>query len=229
MEDLKIASWFTYNDYYKGSLDNLEIWNKGSIQFVSENKIDLYDSKGVFYKTEVNKKYIDKNSDVRIDNLINERSEIIQIDYDFYLIPTSCRLALKDNRIKTKHMLIDYGLKGFDLDYKNAIQEVNHYTLKRTKYKTQRPLEICFNDIYRFNTKSFMNFNYKKYIENYNIALKKYPSHKDSLYYLKEINLNIICDFYEIDIDVLKKQNFNRFRYAIKALNNKITNKKINN
>jgi len=229
MTSLEVSSWFTYNDYYKGNLDCLEIWNKGNVSFVEKKHINLYDSEGNFYKNEIIKTYIDKESDIRIDSIINERQEIIQLDYDFYLIPTSCRLSLKENRIKTKRMLINYGLKGFDLDYKNAITEFNHYTLKRTKYKTQRPLEICFNDVYRFNTKSFMNFDYKKYIENYNIALEKYPNYKDSLHYLKEMNLNIICDFYEIDIEILKNPKFNRFKYAIKALNNKITNKKINN
>jgi len=228
MTTLKLDSWFTYNNYYKGDLDNLQIWNKGLASYKQTKIIDLFDYEGNFYKKEYVDKIIDSEIDLRIDELQRFKKTIVQIDYDFHLVSIPERLQLQDGRNQLKILFSNYGIKGFN-SYSNNYIEYYNKLYKKNSYEVYKPIEISFCTESRLNTKSFMNFNYKKYIENYKKALKTHPEHEGELNYLKQINLNIICDFYKIDISVLKNKNFNRFKHAIKVLNNKITNKKFNN
>jgi hypothetical protein len=226
-----INSYSTNNFYYKGDvndLSNLEIWNNGDIDFVKNSEIKLYDDKGNFYKKECIYSYKTEKGDVKaLRNHIE--FTLIQYNYDFYLIPITERHSLSSGRSKTEHLLSEFGIKGFDkCFYKRAYKELHHYSYGRTKYEVSRPLEVCYAEVYRFNTREFIDFSSKKYLENYNNALKKYPLWERELLYLKETNLNIICDFYGMERTVLEKDKFDRLTYSIKALNKKINNK-INN
>lgn len=221
--NLEVSSWYTYNNYFKGDLSDLQIWNKGDISFVEKKVIPLHLSNGEFYKNEIEKKYITKKADIRVDVHSCEGKAIIQIDYDFYLVPIAERLSIIDGRDKLKSLLKDYGLVGFTT-YKSFYREIHHYSFERTKYDVDRPIEICFCEEHRANTKKFMEFNYNEYIENYNKALIKYPNHKKTLDHLKFMNINIICDFYMITEKELSSNKFDRLKHAIKVLHKKITN-----
>lgn len=218
---MKVHSYFNYNNYFKGSLDNLEIWNKGDINYYIENEIPLYTKKGVFYKNEYERTYLMKKDNIKIDPYYKR---IIQIDYKFYLIPVAERLEIQDGRLQLILMLIDYGIKGLKFIH-SYLQEDRHYSYKRMKYIVDRPLEVCFYDEYRLNTSSFINFSYDEYIKNYKKALINYPDYKDEIDRLKIINTHIICDFYGITEKQLSHKNFNRFEHAMKVLNKKIYQK----
>ena len=217
-----VSHYSISNIFYKGDLDNLELWNKGEICFYKYNNIDLFTKDGIFYKTLSEKELKNEISEVKIKK---EQSEIIQIDYNFYLIPVSERHSLQDGRYRTISLLEKLGIKGFENTWQTPYFEKYSNTIRKRVYEVSRPLEICFNKEHRYNTKSFINFDYKKYIKNYNNALIKYPERKDTLFYLKEINLDMICGFYCIDRKLLENNRFNRLTHAIKILNNKINNK----
>jgi hypothetical protein len=219
--DLELSHWFTYNNYLKGNLDNLTLNNKGKISFRSVKQIELYDSNGKFYKNEYEYTYVDKDDDIEIKPY---GKTIVQIDYDFYLVPIPERLQIQEGRFLLTSLLIKYGIKGIRECWQNFLIEENHYSFPRTMYKVERPLEIMFSDEYRLNTKSFMNFNYDNYILNYEKALTKYPNFKKEIDYLKKINIEIICDFYKVTEKQLKSKRFDRLTHAIKILNYKINN-----
>jgi hypothetical protein len=225
--DWEVCSYNSSNHYYKGDINNLndiEIWNKGDIDFINISYIKLYDENGNFYKSEQVRKIKTENADLKVKRGCIEYT-IIQYNYDFFLIPVTERHTTKSGRDKTERHLIAFGIKGFPKYQQKPYREFNHYSYNRTKYEVDRPFEFCYYDVYRFNTKSFMEFSSKKYLQNYNNALKKYPEWKKELIYLKETNLNIIADFYGMERTVLEKDNFNRLTYSIKALNKKINNK----
>ncbi len=222
MKDLELSSWFTYNNYLKGNLDNLTLNNKGTLSYKSVKKIELYDSSGNFYKNEYEYTYTNKEDDIEIKPYCRT---IVQIDYDFYLVPIPERLQIQQGRQMLVSLLIRYGIKGIKQCWQKFLYEKNHYSFTRRMFDVERPLEIMFCDEYRLNTKSFINFNYDEYILNYENALKKYPNFKDELDYLKKINIEIICDFYGVSEKQLKSKRFDRLTHAIRVLNNKINNK----
>lgn len=218
--DFDIHSWFTYNNYFKGNLDDLKLRNKGMISFYKTKIIPLYKNDGEFYKNEHEREFISKTDDIEIKPAYKE---IVQIDYKFYLVPVPERLEIQEGRSQLERLFINYGITG--LKYiRTFLQEKRHYTQHRVMYEVERPLEIYSRDEYRLNTKSFINFNYHNYIENYEQALIKYPDYKNEIDRLKNLNINIICDFYMITEKQLKHKNFNRLEHAIRVLNKKINN-----
>jgi len=224
--DWYISSWYTYNNFYKGNLDKLELWNKGTVDLKKQTKIELYDKDGNFYKNDYK---IDYKKD-ECEFILEKRHfqyRIIQINYDFYKIPIPERHQIKEGRTQTKNLLIKFGIKGFH-KYKDVLFYEEFDRLKQKLcYVVNYPIENVFCDVCIRNTKSFINFDYQIYIDNYEKALKEYPEHKDEIEFLKYENLKIICDFYDINIDVLQKKKFDRLKYAIRLLNKKI-NTKIN-
>lgn len=218
-------SWSTSQEYYKGDLENLEIWVKGDVRLICYKKINLFDENGVFFKTELTSKVKDEFLDIRVDNRLTKK-EVIQVDYNFYLIPVSERHSLASGREKTFQMLKDFKIKGFErYGYSSDINIEHSWKFEREKYTINRPLEICFKDEYRFNTLSFMEFSYKKYIKNYEDFIIKNPVWENEALQLKRTNLFIILDFYDVSLKVLSRNNFDRLKYAIRALNIKINNK----
>lgn len=220
---LEIHSWFTYNNYFKGSLDNLEIWNNGEITFFETKIIDLYDCKGNFYKKEESKVFYNLKKNINISKYCTLKKQIIQIDYDFYLVPITERLNIQDGRNKLKNLLKNYGITGLN-NYRGYFRRKYHYTYKKPRYEVERPIEVVFLEEHRTNTKKFIEFNYDKYISNYKKALLKFPDYKDEINYLKDINISVICDFYDIEEKELKRKDFDRLKHAIKILNRKINN-----
>jgi len=216
---MEVYSYFTYNNFYKGDLNKLELFNKGLIMFKETKALDLFDKDGNFYKTHYEEKIINKESEIQIRH---DSLRIVQIDYQFYLVPVPERLTIIDGRSQLKEMLSKYGISGFS--FNTYFYEKHHYKFKRRMYEVFRPIEFCFCNEVRKNTKSFVDFEYKNYEENYKNALKKYPNNKDEIERLFSKNLNLICDFYEIDISILKAKNFDRLKHAIKILNKKINN-----
>lgn len=221
--NLEVSNWFKYNNYFKGNLNDLQIWNKGDIVFIEKKEIPLYDAKGNFYKNEKQYNYITKKTDIRVDIYSSYGKVIIQNDYDFYLVPICERLSIIDGRNELKNLLINYGINGFHT-YKDFFKRVYHYTYQRPTYEVERPIEVCFCDVHKTNTKQFIEFNYIEYINNYKEALIKYPKYKDEIEYLKNINISIICDFYMITEKELSSKKFDRLKHSIKVLNKKINN-----
>jgi len=224
-EELEVNHWFINDEYYKGDLSNLEIWVKGDISFVKNKWIKLYEENGDFYKEELVQTHKDKKADIKVNKGL---LDLIQVDYNFYIIPVSERHSLKDGRNKTHSMLSDFGLKGLNKDYEQHFTELSEYPHKRI-YEITRPLEFMYSNEYRFNLHSFMNFNYKQYLLNYNNFIKIEPDWKSTADYLFKRNVKIICDFYRVTEEILKRDNFDKVKYSIAALNRKINEKKKNN
>ena len=224
-EHYEIHSWNTYDEYYKINLDNFEMWTKGLVKFIHYDKIDLFDSKGKFHETQYNNKIKEYFTDVRIDDK-RTKKEVIQIDYKFYLVPVSERHSVSQGRLLTFQRLKASGIKGLErCRFAQEIKIEHHYTFAREKYSINRPLEVCFSDEYRYNTFSFINFNHKKYLENYNKFISEHPSFEKEAFQLKRKNEFIILDFYDVNLKILSNDKFDRLKYAIKALNIKINNK----
>jgi len=224
-EEFEVSHWFNVNEYYKGDLYNLEIWVKGYISFVKRKWIKLYEENGDFYKDELVKTHQNKNADVKVDKKMND---LIQVDYNFYIIPISERHSLKGGREQTFRMLKSFGLKGLNNDYNCHFSEIIQHPHK-TIYEITRPLEFMYCDQYRFNLHSFMNFNYKQYLLNYNNFIEREPDFKSNADYLFRQNVKIICDFYRVTEDILKRDNFDKIKYSIAALNRRINEKKKHN
>jgi hypothetical protein len=225
--DFKPIHWNTHQEYYKGNLCDLKLFVKGKVMHSKDTPVNLYDENGNFYKTEYKRDF--KEIDVDIEVPSHETFEVIQVDYKFYIIPASKRHSLSEGRFRTVQKLIEYGITGIPLCYQTPLIELHHYSYGRTKYEINRPLELMISDEVRYNTKSFMNFDYKEYEKNYKDFLSKYPEKEKEVKLLYLTNIHIICDFYMIDEDTLKKPNFDRLKYAIKALNKKINNKSLKN
>ena len=216
------------NYYYKGEINNLEVWNNGFTRFCDYYYIDLFTQDGNFYKKELVQKYYEKKEDLNISKYnISKYSplqyEIIQIDYNFYLIQIVERLSVIEGRNLLCNMLTKYGIKGIN---SGRILYIEKYCAfqKKNYYEVFLPIEICSYKIDRRNTKSFANFEYKNYLENKNKAIKNYPDYKDEIENIFDENIKIICGFYEINEKELKKENFDRLKHSIKILNKKITN-----
>lgn len=222
---IEVSHWSVSDEYYKGDLSNLQIWVKGYVNFVSTKTIDLFDANGNFYKQEYIKSFKQEFANIRIDNAVSKK-ELIQIDYRFYIIPVSERHSLSEGRNRTYRMLTALGLKGFNTSFcQSEISIEKHHSFKRDKYKISRPLEVCFLGEYRYNTISFMEFNYKEYMQTYDDFVRKNPLWEKEALSIKRTNELIILDFYDIDVKTISSKNFNRLKYAIKALNIKINDK----
>lgn len=223
------SSFSGSNNYYKGTLDCLEVWNNGKKELSTYYEIPLYDSEGNFFMT-----YRDRVIEEEINDTKVYPSEdyegfgwykyMFQYNYNFYIIPTIRRLTIRDNREWFRDAISEFGLEGFFEKEQDTYLE-NRYIKSIHGNTVEIPLEYC-GYIYRSSPEDFMNFNYANYIKNYEKALIKYPKYKEKLERLKNYNIKIICDFYGVTEKELSSKNFNQIKHTIRAFNKKIKNKR---
>lgn len=235
MYNLAGSFWRTQKrNYIKNKDGNYCLEISGEVVYNEVEKTKCFDAEGVYLGI-YEKPYQLIKEETRIYEFLDPflRYNVVQIDYDFYLLPTGCINTLDEVYKLSDEINNIFNIRTRVKAIDNIMQKLSYWCNGKGNSKDlfidfNKPIEFCCRGATRsilktsFNT--FKNLDISDYKERLNIFKRKYPEYSDDAEAIYRTNIQIISAFYMVKPDELLKKHKNRNKLIIERLNFNINN-----
>ena len=198
--------------------------------YLTVKETDCYDAKGNYLGVYKEEKNHTKTETKEIEN----QKVVVQIDYDFKLLPIGACYNQSEIYEGTKLLEKEFNIKDAEcydnrINIEEYIRIYNGDNTKTIHYKENfTPFEICkigYSANITNKTNKTLSLSIKDYTRSKDEFVKNNPRHEDVIEYIYNANIGYLCLFWGVSRNVLLKDNFNRNDKAFKKLNKRIKQK----
>lgn len=221
-------------NYIKDKDGNYCLEISGEVVYNEVEKTKCFDAEGNYLGFH-EKPYQVIKEETRIYEFLDPflRYNVVQIDYEFYLLPTG-RINTLDEVYKLSDEIDNF------FNIKTKVKAMDHIMQKLSNWCNRngntkdlfidfnKPIEFCCRgatrSILKASFATFKNLDLSDYKERLDIFKRKYPEYSDDAEAIYKTNIQIMSAFYMVKPDELLKKHKHRNKLIINRLHFNINN-----